>query len=141
MADVATLPKRDRLGAEQPSNGKTSGFLLFSTGVAAIAGFLYGYDTGIISGALLHIRQDFKLSHQMQEITASAILVGAVIGALACGWLFERIGRRRTLMLVAAVFAAGALASSIAPSAILLVSARVLLGVAVGGASQTGPST
>jgi MFS family permease len=88
--------------------------------VAAIAGFLYGYDTGIISGALLHMRQDFKLSHQRQEITASAILFGAVAGVLACGWMFERIGRRRTLMLVAAIFAVGALASSIAPSAVLL---------------------
>lgn len=139
MANVATLQKQDERVSGKPKKGKTRGFLLFVTAVAAIAGFLYGYDTGIISGALLHIRQDFKLSHQMQEITASAILVGAVAGALACGWLFERIGRRRTLMLVAFIFATGALASSIAPSAVLLVSARILLGFAVGGASQTGP--
>ncbi|MFL6451086.1 MAG: MFS transporter [Bryobacteraceae bacterium] len=142
MAELATLQKPEERASEEPEKSKTRGFRLFGTAVAAIAGFLYGYDTGIISGALLHIRQDFKLFHQMQETTASAILVGAVIGALACGWLFElfeRLGRRRMLMLVAFIFATGSLASSIAPSATLLVCARVLLGFAVGGASQTGP--
>lgn len=113
--------------------------MLFATGVIAIAGFLYGYDTGIISGALLDIKDQFHLQHTMEEVVASAILVGAVLGALVCGSMFERIGRKRTMTLIAAVYVLGAVASSLAPNAILLAAARVFLGFAVGGSSQTGP--
>jgi sugar porter (SP) family MFS transporter len=114
-------------------------FLYVITGVTAIAGFLYGYDTGIISGALLPISSEFGLGHRMQEIVASAILVGAVIGALSCGTISERIGRKRTIMTVACVFCAGSLASSLAPSPVFLAFARILLGFAVGGSSQVTP--
>jgi sugar porter (SP) family MFS transporter len=130
---------KDKGDAEHPAKSRTKGFLIFVTGVTAIAGFLYGYDTGIISGALLQIRKEFRLSHQMQEIVASAILVGAVIGALSCGWLFERIGRKRTLTLLAAVYALGAISCSLAPNPILLIAGRIFLGFAVGGSSQTAP--
>ena len=85
------------------------------TAVSAIAGFLYGYDTGIISGALLHIRAEYHLGHRMQEMVASSILVGAVLGALACGWAIERFGRRRTITGLACVYTAGAIASALAP--------------------------
>ncbi len=114
-------------------------FLQVITGVTAIAGFLYGYDTGIISGALLQIATEFQLAPRMQEIVASAILLGAVLGALACGSISERIGRKRTIMTVAVVFCLGALASSLSPSAVLLALSRVLLGFAVGGSSQVTP--
>ena len=138
---VATFPKAatTEATAERPAHTGNKGFLLFVTGVTAIAGFLYGYDTGIISGALLQIRKEFNLSHQMQEIVASSILVGAVIGALSCGWLFERIGRKRTLTLLAAVYVMGAIACSLAPNPLLLIAGRIFLGFAVGGSSQTAP--
>src|SRR4051812_6442823 len=115
------------------------GFLLFVTAVSAVAGFLYGYDTGIISGALLHIRAEYQLGHRMQEIVASSILVGAVLGALACGRAIERIGRRRTVTLLAGIYTAGAVASALAPNPLLMVAARVFLGCAVGGSSQAVP--
>jgi MFS family permease len=86
-------------------------FLLYVTVVGAIAGFLYGYDTGIISGALLHIRAEYQLGSRMQEMVASSILVGAVLGALACGRAIERIGRRRTVTLLACGYTVGAIAS------------------------------
>jgi len=122
----------------QPST-RIASFLYVITGVTAIAGFLYGYDTGIISGALLPITSEFGLGHRMQEIVASAILVGAVIGALSCGTISERIGRKRTIMTVACVFCAGSLASSLSPSPQLLALSRILLGFAVGGSSQVTP--
>src|SRR4051812_37886806 len=75
---------------------KTSGFLMYVTVVGAVAGFLYGYDTGIISGALLHIKVEYQLGHRMQEMVTSSILVGAILGALIGGWSIERIGRRWT---------------------------------------------
>jgi len=118
---------------------KISSFLYVITGVTAIAGFLYGYDTGIISGALLPITSEFHLGHRMQEIVASAILVGAVIGALSCGTISERIGRKRTIMTVACVFCAGSFCSSISASPYLLALSRILLGFAVGGSSQVTP--
>src|ERR1700709_737941 len=96
------------------------GFLLFVTAVSAIAGFLYGYDTGIISGALLHIRAEYHLGHRMQEMVASSILVGAILGALVCGWGIERLGRRLTITALACVYTIGALASALAPSPTLL---------------------
>jgi sugar porter (SP) family MFS transporter len=118
---------------------KIASFLYVITGVTAIAGFLYGYDTGIISGALLPISAEFHLGHRMQEIVASAILVGAVLGALSCGTISERIGRKRTIMTVACVFCAGSLASSLSPNPQLLALSRILLGFAVGGSSQVTP--
>jgi sugar porter (SP) family MFS transporter len=121
------------------STTKIAPFLYVITAVSAIPGFLYGYNTGIISGALLPITSEFHLGHQMQEIVASSILVGAVIGALSCGTISERIGRKRTIMTVACVFCAGSLASSISPSPHLLALSRILLGFAVGGSSQVTP--
>src|SRR3954454_25185084 len=90
--------------------------LLYVTIVSEVAGFLYGYDTGIISGALLHIRVEYQLGHRMQEIVASSILVGAVLGALACGKPIERIGRSRPVTMLAGIYTVGAVASALAPN-------------------------
>ena len=125
--------------AEKPKRTRFSPFLMFVVGVGAMAGFLYGYDTGIISGALLSIRDEFGLDHRMQEMTAASILVGAIGGSLAGGFLTERIGRRRTVTILALVYVVGALASSLAPNAALLITARIVLGLAVGASSQAVP--
>ncbi|MBC0856446.1 sugar porter family MFS transporter [Pantoea stewartii] len=114
-------------------------FLLTASAIAAIAGFLYGYDTGIISGALLQITQDFKLNAHGQELVTSAILVGAVVGALSCGKISSLLGRRYTVMIVAAVFAFGVIGSGLSPGALWLGIARLILGFAIGGASQIVP--
>jgi hypothetical protein len=72
----------------------------------------------------------------MQEVVASAILVGAVIGGVFCGWFSDRYGRRTAIIIIAAIFAMGAVAASLAPSAVMLALARVFLGVATGASSQ-----
>ena len=118
---------------------KVNGFLLFVTAVTAIAGFLYGYDTGIISGALIPIKDEFHLGHRMQEMVTSAILLGAILGALACGRAIERFGRVRTIAGLACVYTTGAILCAMAPGPLLLALARVFLGFAVGGSSQTIP--
>jgi len=118
---------------------RINGFLLFVTAATATAGFLYGYDTGIISGALIPIKDEFHLCHRMQEYVTSAILVGAILGALSGGWAIERFGRRRTIAGLACVYTTGAILSALAPNPILLALARVFLGSAVGGSSQTIP--
>ena len=115
---------------------RVTGILVATAVVSAIAGFLYGYDTGIISGALLQIREEFDVGDGWQQVIAAGILVGAVIGALVGARLSERFGRKRTILVISAVFVIGTLSCSLAPTLAL---ARVLLGSAVGGATQTVP--
>jgi sugar porter (SP) family MFS transporter len=107
---------------------------------AAVGGFLYGYDTGIISGALLSISSEYQLSHSMQETVAAAILLGATIGGLSAGRFADRFGRRRTIIAIAAIFTLGAVSASLAPTPPALVLARVVLGIAVGACSQSVPA-
>jgi sugar porter (SP) family MFS transporter len=107
--------------------------------VAAISGMLYGYDTGVISWALLQLTQDFGIGAGWKQVIAASILLGAVIGALTCSWLSEQRGRRGTLLMLAVVFGVGALWCAVAPDPVLLSLGRLVLGFAVGGATQTAP--
>ncbi|WP_460444802.1 sugar porter family MFS transporter [Angustibacter aerolatus] len=113
--------------------------MLLAAVISAVSALLYGYDTGIVSGALLQIREDFDTGSGMEQVIAASILLGAVIGALVCSRLSEQLGRHRTILIVSVVFVVGALACAVAPSAALLSVARIVLGFAVGGATQTVP--
>ena len=88
---------------------------------------------------MLQIREEFGIGHVWQQIIAAGILVGAVIGALVGARLCEWLGRKRTILIISAVFVVGTVACSLAPTALTLSLARVLLGMAVGGATQTVP--
>jgi SP family galactose:H+ symporter-like MFS transporter len=114
-------------------------FVVVVAAFSALAGLLFGYDTGVISGALLFIRQDFHLSVTMQELVTSAVLAGTVIGAIVGGWLVDRFGRRHVIIAAAVVFALGAVGTALAPTIPLLVVGRVIVGVAIGVASFTAP--
>ncbi len=124
---------------EAQSAERLTGPIVVVALVSAISGLLYGYDTGIISGALLQISDDFGIGDGVKQVIAAAILLGAVIGALTCSRLSESRGRRRTLLLVAVVFVVGALWAALAPNPTMLVLGRLVLGFAVGGATQTAP--
>jgi len=138
LADRNTTPSSERSDAKPQDN--PCWFLYFAVGGGAIGGLLYGYDTGIISGALLQIKKDFSIGHRMQEFVTSAILAGAIAGAFIGGWLTDRLGRKHTIQIVASVYAIGAIACSLAPDALLLCLGRVFLGLAVGASSQTVPA-
>ncbi len=125
--------------AAADGNPRVTPILVMTAVVSAIAGALYGYDTGIISGALLHITDEFGIGHGWQQVIAAGILVGAVIGALLGARLSERFGRKRTILVISAVFVVGTIACAVSPSAWTLALSRVLLGAAVGGATQTVP--
>src|SRR5699024_3651467 len=99
----------------------------------------FGYDTGIISGALLFIRDDFDLSAFQQGVVTSSLLVGAVFGSLYGGWLSDRYGRRTVVLIAAVIFGVGALMAGLAPNYPVLVAARVVLGLGVGTASLLVP--
>ncbi|MFG3094150.1 sugar porter family MFS transporter [Streptomyces sp. NPDC048202] len=124
---------------QAPRTNGLNGHMLMAAVVSAISGLLYGYDTGIISGALLQISEEFHIGNTMKEMIAAGILLGAVIGSLSCSLLCERFGRHRTILLICCVFIAGSLTCAVAPNAVGLALARVLLGFAVGGATQTVP--
>jgi MFS transporter, SP family, sugar:H+ symporter len=105
----------------------------------ALGGLLFGYDTGVISGALLFIPDDFKLTPFLQGAIVAALLLGAMVGAGFAGRLSDRLGRRLLIIVAAIVFTAGALAAALAPSVGVLIGARFVLGLAVGSAALVVP--
>jgi MFS transporter, SP family, galactose:H+ symporter len=97
-------------------------------------------DTGVISGALLFIGKDFHgLTSYDKELLTSILLIGALIGALVAGRIADRVGRRPTVLGTAALFVAGVLLAALSPSFGMLVTARVIIGLAVGSASMVVP--
>ncbi|MGY6769842.1 sugar porter family MFS transporter [Komagataeibacter sp. NFXK3] len=116
-----------------------SGIVNLIAGVAATGGLLFGYDTGIISAALLQITPAFSLGTLGQQVVTSAIVAGALAGCLMAAPLSDRLGRRYMIMFAALVFIVGTLVASFAPSVGVLVAARFILGLAVGMCSQIVP--
>jgi sugar porter (SP) family MFS transporter len=114
-------------------------FVLLVAVVAALGGLLFGYDTGVISGAILFIRHDFNLPTSLQSIVVSIVLIGAMLGSLLAGAISDRFGRRPTLLVSGGVFAIGALASAFAPSTAFLIVARFVVGFGIGLCSVTSP--
>ena len=106
---------------------------------AAIGGLLFGYDTGVISGALIFIKQSFGLSIFQQELAVSSVLVGAAVLAITGGSLSDRFGRRKMLLITSVVFIAGALVCAAAGSIEILIFGRVIVGMGIGLASSVVP--
>jgi SP family galactose:H+ symporter-like MFS transporter len=132
MADkeIATLGKTHLHGTR---------FVYVAALFAALGGLLFGYDTGVISGALIFIKREFGLTTGAEEIVVSGVLLGATIGAIVGGKAADLFGRRRVLLMTAAIFGIGALASAVAPSPPILIVSRVGLGLAIGLASTNVP--
>ena len=100
---------------------------------------MFGFDTGVISGAIPYFQQRFQLGNDWIELITTAGLLGAVAGALSCGRIADVIGRRRVILAAALVFSIGAIWSGMAPDARSLVAARFFLGIAIGVSSFTVP--
>ncbi len=105
----------------------------------ALGGLLFGYDTGVISGAILFIKKDFDLSPFLEGAVVAVLLLGALVGAATAGPLNDRIGRRRLLLIAAVIFTVGALGAAVAPDTGVLIAFRFILGLAVGTAALTVP--
>ncbi|HEY5854299.1 MAG TPA: sugar porter family MFS transporter [Aldersonia sp.] len=99
---------------------------------AAAVGVIYGYDLSNIAGALLFITDEFGLSTHQQELVTTAVVIGEIAGALMGGWLANAIGRKKSMVLVAASYAAFAVFSAVATSIPMLLVARLLLGLTIG---------
>jgi MFS transporter, SP family, galactose:H+ symporter len=107
--------------------------------VTFLAGLLFGYDQGVISGALPLLQADLGLSTFESEIITSWVTLGALFGALVAGGTADRIGRRWTAVAAGILFAGGALIEAVAPGAALLTVGRLVTGLGVGFASVVAP--
>src|SRR4051812_43032856 len=105
----------------------------------ALGGLLFGYDTGVISGALLFIKKSFDVTPFLEGAIGAALLLGAMVGAALSGPLSDRLGRKRLITIAAVVFTVGALGSAAAPDVWPLIAARFVLGLAVGTAALVVP--
>ncbi|CAD6225872.1 unnamed protein product [Miscanthus lutarioriparius] len=117
-------------------------FILRLAFSAGIGGLLFGYDTGVISGALLYIRDDFEQvekSTVLQETIVSMAVAGAIVGAGAGGWMNDRFGRRPSILIADILFLAGSIVMAFAPAPPVIIVGRVLVGLGVGMASMTSP--
>jgi MFS transporter, SP family, galactose:H+ symporter len=114
-------------------------FVFIAATISALGGLLFGYDTGVVSGAILFIREDFRLSTGEVEVIVSSVLIGALAGASVGGILADRFGRRPVIIASASFFVIGAIATALAPTIGLLITGRVVVGAAIGVASFTAP--
>jgi SP family galactose:H+ symporter-like MFS transporter len=106
----------------------------------ALGSFMFGYDTGVISGALLFIKEDFDLSSFEQSSVVSVLLLGAMAGALYSGNVADRIGRRTTLGLLGVIFTVGIAIAALAGGYWPMLLGRVVMGLGVGGVSAIVPT-
>lgn len=115
----------------------SAGFIYF---FGALGGLLFGYDTGVISGAILFISKQLTLTKWQEGWVVSAVLVGAILGAAVIGPMSDRFGRKKLLLLSSIIFLVDAVWSGLAPDFAHLVASRIVLGLAVGGASSLIPT-
>lgn len=119
--------------------GGDGSFIYLTSALAALNGLLFGFDTGIISGAFLFIKDTFVMSPLIEGVVMSGAMGGAMFGAALGGRLADVLGRRRMILLGAGVFFVGSLTMAIAPNVPVLVAGRLIDGVAIGFASMVGP--
>jgi SP family galactose:H+ symporter-like MFS transporter len=125
--------------ALKPAVAAVKPLVYVAAAISALGGMLFGYDIGVISGAILFINKQFSLSPTMEEIVVSSVLLGSLVGAAAGGMLADRLGRRRLSIATAIVFCLGAAGAALAPDTAWLIIARVVAGVAIGVASFVSP--
>src|SRR3954465_13704715 len=122
------------------SAGAHKRFLIRLTVISTLGVLLFGYDTGVISGALLSMKTDLHLSALGEATVVSALLFpGAALGALLGGRLADKLGRKGSLLVCAGLFLVGAIGCATAPNVTVMVAARIVLGLGVGAAATTCP--
>ena len=118
---------------------KINSFLFRCTLVAALGGFLFGFETAVISGAEKTIQKLWSLSSFWQGFTVAASLIGTVIGSIIAGRPAQRYGRKKVLMVIAIMYLLSATGCALTSTWILFVLFRMIGGIAVGSSSVVGP--
>src|ERR1700749_326052 len=110
-----------------PAGSGSPAFVYLAASFAGLGGLLFGYDTGVISGAELFFKNDFTLSTFALEVIVSGVLAGAAVGALGGGRLADIFGRRLLLIAPSMIFAAGAVICAAATSPGMLIVGRIIV--------------
>ena len=132
IAEKANLLPPHSVQQPQWSKRNTPLFVYVLTCFAAIGGFLFGYDTGVVSGAMILVRDEFRLSTVWQEIVVSVTIGTAIVGSILGGVLNDFWGRKPILLLAATVFTAGAVVMAVATDKVVLMIGRMIVGLGVG---------
>ncbi|XP_055365337.1 proton myo-inositol cotransporter-like isoform X3 [Betta splendens] len=106
---------------------------------SALGGFLFGYDTGVVSGAMLLLKREMSLSALWQELLVSSTVGAAALSALSGGSLNGRLGRRVCILVASCIFSVGGIVLSVAPDKVVLLVGRIIVGLGIGIASMTVP--
>lgn len=126
-------------GSGSATGDGTNRFVYVTAALAAFTGLLFGFDTGVISGALLYIKQDLSLTTFLEQVVVSSALAGAICGAAVAGQIADRIGRRRVILVSSVIFFVGSLVMGLAPTVEWLIAGRAVVGLGIGIASVVGP--
>ncbi|RXF68395.1 sugar porter family MFS transporter [Arcticibacter tournemirensis] len=130
------------INAENTSNRRSlsnSGYAIRISLIAALGGFLFGFETAVISGAEKIIQQLWSLSSFWQGFTVAASLIGTVVGSLIAGVPAQKFGRKKVLMVIAIMYLLSAIGCALTSTWLLFISFRVIGGLAVGASSVVGP--
>ncbi len=114
-------------------------YTLFISFVVALGGFLLGFDSAVISGAVNGIRTYFEMSDWELGFSVGCVIFGAMAGNIVAGPMSDRFGRKNVLIVTALLFTTSALWSALATSYISFVSARIIGGIGIGGAILIAP--
>src|SRR3954470_21598517 len=142
MSGIIESVARPSAASRQTGRDSATGslaYVLALSSVAAIGGFLFGFDSGVINGAVDALAKAFGTQAAATSFAVASVLVGCAVGAFGAGTLADSIGRRPTMLLNAILFFASAVATGAANSAGVFIAARVAGGIAIGAASVLAP--
>ena len=117
---------------EEPDGKGSRFYVYYLTCFATIGGLLFGYDTGIISGSMLLIGDNWKLSNIWKEGIVNATVGAAAVFALIAGYLTDLIGRKKVVMIASVIFTTGAIIMGSSPTKEVLLAGRLIVGAGLG---------
>lgn len=131
-ASTSSTGDQERAARKQLQQDVTPAFVYVLAAFSALGGFLFGYDTGVISGAMLLLKREMDLSALWQELLISSTVAAAALSALLGGFLNGLLGRRVCILLASFFFAVGGIVLSTAPGKEVLLAGRLVVGVGLG---------
>ncbi|XP_055761429.1 proton myo-inositol cotransporter-like isoform X3 [Salvelinus fontinalis] len=132
-ATATTTGDLEREARKQFHQDVTPGFVYVLAAFSALGGFLFGYDTGVISGAMLLLKREMNLSALWQEVLISSTVAAAALSAFAGGFLNGVFGRRVCILLASFIFTSGGIVLSAAPDKVVLLVGRLIVGLGLDG--------